>query len=774
MIRFSVARASGNSKIFYKNYQKVEVDSVAELAEIARTRSISSYIYGPGVTSSGEECEGHKAGESVIEAGTVLLFDFDAKPGIGFEALCEKMNGRLGWIGGSKSWSAEVDKYHVAVVIDRELPLDKDEFVRWHRAAAQWLGFEAYHDAAMEGWTQQLAPSGREDVPSAVFEGSALEMTDVLASYRELETDSGGRGHGVDGEVDESVTFTLSGTGEQIGLKEMLERVAGGKKVRVHCLDGLLHDGRSDTALVRGGDDEAVAYYHCTGGRCGHTLVLRDPKPFEAEAEEGSAPQKSEGGLLYHLPYLVNDALMMLTGGGKVNNKDRESAFNLGMAQALELADIRLIEDQLMRFDGVMWVPLFLSTNAAFRFVQAAYKAVGFEALAGLLSAVENSLAMMHKSARVGVPTLRGNFVNMRNGMFCLDTWQLLAGDREAMFTHALPFDYDPAATCPVWEGFVEQVMLGSEDLIEAFRQAMGYLFCRDLNLEVMIGFVGEGANGKSTVIEVMRRLVGEAGAGTVSMNLLTKPSGEGQYARAGLAGKIVNFTNELSPGALMSSEFKDLISAQQLQARHPYGKPFVIPYGPKHVCSMNTTDGLIRERTHAFARRLHLIPFKFTVQERDPDLMKKLRAELPGIMNWVLTGAKTVVTTGRLVVAEQMRGLLDEVIRDANPVMQFLDECCEPHPIDIDDVTPRNKLAGMVVGVSEFFSVYKEFCEDNGYRAEGRNRVAGEVRRLGCEQHDLKIKHEARVVSVRGFFLKIRPKVDWGTPKKAVLKLKK
>lgn len=782
MIRFSAARAAGDSKIFYKNYVKKEVKTVAELAEIALTYSISSYIYGAGVTSSGEACEGHKAGESVVGAGTVLMYDFDAKhgPGLTGEEIEQKLEGVASWMGGSKGWRDDLPKYHVVVVIDRELPLDKEEFVRWHRAGAQWLGFEGHHDPAMEAWTQQMAPSNRRDVPHIVVSGSPLPMVDVLAAYVEgVEVREKSGDSLIEGEVPADAIFTLSSNGEKVGVVEMLSMVAGGHKVRVHCLAGIKHDGRDDTALVRGSDD-GTAYYHCTGGRCGKTLALRDPAPFEeVEGDEEVEIERKGGlaGLLQDLPYIIEDKFGFLLAGRKVTDKHRESAFNLAMRRALAAMDVRLVEDELMVFDGIKWGALFGSENEAFRFIQKAYRVVGFDVLAGSLSAVKNSWAMMRKTAVVGVPTLRGNFVNMLNGMFCLDTWQLLPADREAMFTHALPFSYQPGVLAPTWGALVKRIMLGSPELIEAFKQSVGYLFTRDLNLEVMIGFVGEGANGKSTVIEVMRRLVGEAGASTVSMNLLTKPSGEGQYARAGLAGKVVNFTNELSPVSLMSSEFKDLISGQQIQARHPYGKPFVIPYGPKHVCAMNTTRGLIRENTHAFTRRLHLVPFGYTVRAEDKDagLMGKLLAELPGIMNWVLEGAKTVVQNKKLFVAPEMQRLLGEVVRDSDQVMQFLEECCEMHPTGLDEVHPRRKLLGMMVGLNELYGLYKEFCVENGYRHEGRNVFSKEVQRLGFECHNKAVKDGADgVVKVTGFYLKTRLRKEWGTGKPALLLVKR
>lgn len=314
MIYVSVSQATSDSKIFYKNYLPFEAKTMDELGRVAITHSVSSFIYGHGVSGGGEEVAGHKAGESVIEAGTTLLFDFDGKSGrepVTLEWLQQRLGAVGAWVGASRSWSEDnPHKWHVIVLVDRELPMDKDEFERWHTAAAQWLGFTEAHDPVMKVWTQQLAPSLNSGLPSWSNEGEGLNMADVLAAFVPVEeTQSKGGGGGIAGELVGETVFTVSSTGEQVGIKAMLGLVAGGGKMRVHCLAGFEHDGRRDTALVRGVDGGG-AIYHCSGGRCGHTLALVDPQPFEPEEEEGELAML----VLPAVDDLVNRALGLIAG----------------------------------------------------------------------------------------------------------------------------------------------------------------------------------------------------------------------------------------------------------------------------------------------------------------------------------------------------------------------------------------------------------------------------------------------------------------------------
>lgn len=794
-LEFSASKAT-KGKVAYKNYERVTLDGFAGMGELCRDHSVSSLFYGPGVTEGGEKCEGHRAWGSAVGAGNVLFMDFDNKGASlsDIEAGFKRV-GAGGWIGPSKSWdeTAGVLKFHAAVVFDRELPFDKDAFETLYRATMQYMGFEAWYDPCMHGISQQLAPHWHQAGPNAVIEGGVLDMAEVFASYVPVVAGGGGEGAGVArvegsgagfaGEVPADTLFTLSSDGSKVGIKEMLGLVAGGRKVRVHCLAGLQHDGRNDTALVRGGDDgdESLAYYHCTGGRCGHTKVLRDPEPFEVD--EDAEGGEDEGGASEGVDLtgemdvweLSEKAAVILTEAPfhsvafapKAKDKQREQAVAWACQRIFDLADIRMVEGALRWFDGVKWSAVFANENEMVRWVQRVFEAVGFSAMAHNIGAVLNVVTLLRRTVRVCEGGGVGNVVNMGNGMLDLRSMKLVAHDREQLFCTVLPFDYDAAAVAPEWEAFVDRIMLGSETLKRALQDAVGYLFARAMHLEVMIGLVGEGANGKSTLIDVIAALVGEAGASHIPLQSITKASGDGLYARVGLSGRLVNFTSELSPRTLEATEFKNLITGKNILARDPFGKAFTLGVVPKQVCAMNSTEHLIKEKTHGFMRRLHLIPFKYTVpqDQRDTGLGERLLRELPGIMNWALEGTRRVLATSRLSSSSEMVLLMEQIKLDSNPVHQFLEERTAPYEVAFDDVQPRNKLEAMVVGVSEIYEKYVEFCTHNTYRPLGRNAFSRECERLGNLKINLTVSVAGVSVKVSGFYLHLLKPVEWNEP---------
>lgn len=768
------AAKGGRDKVYYKDYKPLKV-TMKRLAELAKEVSFSSYIYGEGVTSGGEYCQGHKAGESVIGAGNVLFFDFDDK-GATFEYICERLRaaGVEAWVGPSKSWSNEVLKFHVAVKVDRELPLDKDEFKRWYKAAGAYLQFAGTYDPCMETWTQQMAPHWHEkgSAPEALFEGEGLPMDVVLASYVEYEgAYVGGSAEGFAGEIDISTVFVLSGDERELSYGETYELAKTEGKLRVHCIEGILHDGRKDTAFVRAVDD--TVFYHCCGGRCGKTLLMPNPAPFEVVESDGE-----DEIVEWKHPVGLDDWFNKISDvigshpihsnvyTGRSKPEDREAAVNYGIEEIMKMLGARYLAGKIRAFDGKVWKPLGEGDNWAYRLAQKAYRAAGFVSMATMHSKVASTERHIKKCVAEidGLPVSGKDYLNMQNGMICItgEGVELVPHSADEYFTNVLEYEYAPGADCPVWKMIVNRIMMGSEELVKSLQDSLGYMFLPSINLEKMVAFVGDGENGKSTVLTVIKMLVGQHGYSSQPIQKLTNSGSVGEYARATLEGKWVNLTSEMAPKELQSEEFKAIVSGEDIQAREPYGKPFTIHRCPKQLAAMNATDRLVKEQTHGFHRRLHMIPFDYRIkqEDKDPDLWKKLKAEKAGILNWVLEGAVRVAKNNKLHVSGEMTVLHNNVIRDSNPVQQFIEERTRPYEREAND---NHELADRVVRVATLYEKYKTFCQDNGYLPLGRNKFSLAVERLGIKKHNLPVKLNGVVHKACGFELIDLPADEWG-----------
>ena len=90
--------------------------------------------------------------------------------------------------------------------------------------------------------------------------------------------------------------------------------------------------------------------------------------------------------------------------------------------------------------------------------------------------------------------------------------------------TTRLPFAYDPAATCRLWETFLDDIMQSDTEYIRLLQQWCGYLFRPDLREQKFLLCVGEGANGKGVFFEVIQHLVGRDNCSEVGLAQFHRP----------------------------------------------------------------------------------------------------------------------------------------------------------------------------------------------------------------------------------------------------------
>ena len=733
LIEFSASRGREGSKTYYKDFFQ-EAEPMKDMGRMLRKYAVSSYMYSDGVTDGGEEVQGRKAAETVVAAGNVLFFDFDSKyEPVTFDLLCERLDNVCAYIAPSRGWSEEVEKYHVAVAVDEPLPLDKEAFRDLYRAVAQRLGLEGLYDPAMESWTQQLAPHFRDDAPEGYVQGEPVSCKVAQSEYN-APTGGATRSSHIAGSVDNGAVFTLSSTLEELSVPEMLKHIGRVGKARVHCVAGLLHDNRADTAFVTQTDDGAVLY-HCAGGRCGHTLIVPE-NPFEAEAEDTEVETREETlrDIIEASP-VFGEAV----ADPKATKNLKEAAVSYAVGVRADRQAMSIVEGEVRRYNGVYWEEAFAGKTAGHNFIRDAVVECGFPVLAHENAFTTAVHAFFMKNMSLQTLEDAGDFLNLRNGVLRIDRdgVKQLPHDPKYLFTSVLDYDYAPGAKCPTWETVVDRVMCEDAQTVSAFQEAMGYLMLRSTNYEKMIGFCGEGENGKSTILRVLKSLVSRSGYSAQPIKVLVKDSSEGQYARAALAGKLVNITNELTPASLEADAFKDLISGEDITARAIYGAPFVLATVPKQVVAMNSTDGLVKERTHGFERRLHLIPFNYRLRDehKDERLFEKLEAERSGILNWVLEGARRVAENGRLATSPAMKELFEAVKRDADPAMQFFEECLEC--VDVEELGYDDLMDG-VSSSAAVLAAYQDFCAANGYRFPlGRNKLLTRLLGLGVQPVD-------------------------------------
>jgi len=100
--------------------------------------------------------------------------------------------------------------------------------------------------------------------------------------------------------------------------------------------------------------------------------------------------------------------------------------------------------------------------------------------------------------------------LNCQNGTINLRTGKLRQHQPRDLITKLTPVNFDPGAACPVFESFVDRIMGSDNALVQYVQRSIGYALTGDSSEQVMFVLFGSGANGKTTLLEAVRHILGE------------------------------------------------------------------------------------------------------------------------------------------------------------------------------------------------------------------------------------------------------------------------
>ena len=231
---------------------------------------------------------------------------------------------------------------------------------------------------------------------------------------------------------------------------------------------------------------------------------------------------------------------------------------------------------------------------------------------------------------------------------------------------------------------------------------------------------VGSGANGKSVIGNVMRRVLGASGVTSLDTAQLRDEK------MLPFIGKRLNFVPDMARNKDFDSAIKALASGQEVTARRNYQDPERVKCPP--LCFALNELPVFRDLTPAFFRRLLL--FRFDVQipseRQDRTLADRLCAtDLPGIFNWVIAGRdRLILNCGEFTPCPKMDGELESMRREVSacsyPARAYLESRGYSVRPEFDGQTPvlvsQNEIA---LGLRDTVSRYM---------------ITAELKRLGVQ----------------------------------------
>lgn len=316
--------------------------------------------------------------------------------------------------------------------------------------------------------------------------------------------------------------------------------------------------------------------------------------------------------------------------------------------------------------------------------------------------------------------------LNCKNGTVDLQTGLLRPHRQEDLITKVCPVDFDEGASCPLFLGFLGRILGERPALIAYVQKVVGYALTGDVSAKACFCLFGDGNNGKTTLLEVLRHILGDYAAQVMIDSLMVRRSQESNASLADLAdlrGARFVTTSETEEGQrLAEGKLKYLTGMSQIKTCRKYENPMT--FEPTHKVFMDANHRpVVRGADKAIWTRLKLIPFTVTIpdDEIDRDLPNKLKAEAPGVLAWAVQGCLAWQREG-LVEPPEVQESVKTWKNEDDPIKEFFEERAEFGPTHL---TP----------VSDIWEEFRTWTADIGIKYPPRSRLHEQLRKQGCSK---------------------------------------
>ena len=294
-------------------------------------------------------------------------------------------------------------------------------------------------------------------------------------------------------------------------------------------------------------------------------------------------------------------------------------------------------------------------------------------------------------------------FVKLKHSIFNVETGKIeeLAVHN---FGYFLDFDYiePPQRNLTVFSKYITSTFPEeTEQKLELLLQIIGYILSDYQKAKAGFFFIGESNSGKSTILELIRKIFPEHSVTNIPLYRL-----ENRFNLARLADARINICTELSEKSFSASDmFKILTSNEMVTAEHKGCKPFEFKLRCKSLNAGNcipeikNNNGMI-----ALLNRMVILLFPISIDKdkQDIELINKLWEERDSIFSAALDALVQLQKNNfHFTEPDDSTRLKRQLTEQGNVIQNFLDECC------VFENNGREHL-------SNLYAALDDYCHDN------------------------------------------------------------
>lgn len=319
---------------------------------------------------------------------------------------------------------------------------------------------------------------------------------------------------------------------------------------------------------------------------------------------------------------------------------------------------------------------------------------------------------------------------NFINGTLDLETGTFRDHNPNDYCSVQSSYPYNPDATYQAWSRFIDDITASDPRAAELLQLIPGYTLMQENKYEKIFVLTGEGGNGKSKYLEILRYLFGSDNVSYLKPKDLLK-----DFKLIQLKDAIINIAGEIKSNLVEVEEAMKSVASGEPQTACYKGKDFV-NFTPRaklvYACNGQLSSG---DTSDGLTRRLVMVDFKVSFvdnpdpsdpyqRQKDINILDSLMQELNsgGIFNWCYEGYKLLRAVGYFTETSDQAELIHEFKRSSNPVLLFWEE--------FDNFLTEYDY-------QQAYSDYTEWCSANGYRPESSMKFHREFRKISAKQYE-------------------------------------
>lgn len=334
--------------------------------------------------------------------------------------------------------------------------------------------------------------------------------------------------------------------------------------------------------------------------------------------------------------------------------------------------------------------------------------------------------------------------INLKNTRLDIRSGKCLEFTPDAIEFDRIPVTYDPSAYCADLDKMLNKVFCGDREVINLFEEMVGYCLIKHSRYSKMFLCYGQGSNGKSTILDLLKTFLGQSNYSALSLEKVTD-----RFATAELENKLANIGDDVDNTTIRDSgTLKKISSGNTVTVERKGERPYKITPYATHIYSANTIPRSF-DKTDGFYRRWMLIPFnaKFSPDDEDYDPMITDKITTPEALSYLLNigirGAQRLIRVGHFTEPQSVKDALEAYKADNSTVLSWIED--KELTLDYFLENPRDKT----------YSEFCDWCKVSGIKSSmitGKKTYFKEL----IAKYDFEEKPQQKSDGKRYFILKI------------------